>query len=147
MTDVRYEANEAGLLYVTRSPFGPVGQDLRRRTINVNVAARRLAPRGPTVPPDKWSAGHRGGQLARSIQSEIVDTPSGMVGRVGSDEPYAMTVHEGSRPHVIRPRRKRYLRWREPPGYSDEVFSLGVRHPGNTRGRPFLLLALREAQF
>lgn len=144
---VPYRRHIRGEYEVLRTRFGPVGRDLARRTQRVNVAARFLAPVGPTIPPDQWSPGHRGGQLRRSIQSKIEETPTGLVGMVGSDEEYAATVHEGSEPHVILPRRKRVLRWREPPGYDDSVFSPGVLHPGTTKGRPFLVLALREAQF
>lgn len=149
MADVRYRRNIAGEHYVLRSPFGPVARDIRRRTMRVNVAARLLAPVGPSVPADRWSSGHQGGQLKRSIRSEIVVTAFGVVGRVGSDLDYAASVHEGSRGgYPIRPRRQGgWLRWRTPPEYSDQVFRRAVVHPGNRKGRPFLVQALREAQF
>jgi Bacteriophage HK97-gp10, putative tail-component len=59
---------------------------------------------------------------------------------IGSDLNYAAMVHDGTRPHVIRPRRAKALRFRVG---GRVVFARVVRHPG-TRGRPFLDRALRE---
>lgn len=43
--------------------------------------------------------------------------------------PYAMAVHQGSRPHRIRARRKRALRWQvNGEGFR---FARGVNHPGS----------------
>lgn len=59
---------------------------------------------------------------------------------IGSDVEYAEMVHDGTRPHIIRPRRKRALRFRVG---GRVVYAKFVRHPG-TRARPFLDRALRE---
>lgn len=141
-----FRRDEAGIAYVTRSPFGPVGQDLRRRTVNVNVAARATAPVGRDVPADAWSRGHKAGGLRRAVRSEIVVRPTGLFGRVIAETGYATTVHEGSKPHEIRPIRRRYLRWRTGAGYGEQIFARRVAHPGNRRANPFLRRALREAQ-
>ncbi|HEX7276049.1 MAG TPA: hypothetical protein VF244_01620 [Acidimicrobiales bacterium] len=143
---VEFHRNEAGIAYVTRSPFGPVGKDLRRRTVAVNIAAVRGAPVGRTVPADTWSRGHKGGALKRSIRSEVVTRNGHLVGRIGSDLPYAAAVVSGSRPHEIRPTRHRFLRWLIPPGYGEQRFARRVSHPGTRRPNPFLQRALREAQ-
>ena len=60
--------------------------------------------------------------------------------------PYGPFVHEGSRPHVIRPtRKKRSLRWPKPQGWATPkgnfVFAKKVNHPG-TEADPFLYNAL-----
>jgi hypothetical protein len=59
---------------------------------------------------------------------------------IGSDVEYADMVHDGTRPHIIRPRRAKALRFRVG---GQVVFAKVVRHPG-TRARPFLDRALRE---
>lgn len=53
-----------------------------------------------------------------------------MRGSVSFGEDYAPHVEEGTRPHVIRPRKKRALRF---PAGGREVFARQVQHPG-TKG-------------
>lgn len=60
-------------------------------------------------------------------------------GVVWNNTRYAMSVHDGARPHIIRPRRKQALWWE---GLDHPVAM--VRHPG-VRARPFMSTALREA--
>jgi phage gpG-like protein len=60
---------------------------------------------------------------------------------IGSDVAYAAFVNDGTRPHVIRPRR-RGGRLRFVAG-DRVVYARQVQHPG-TRARPFLDRALRE---
>lgn len=59
---------------------------------------------------------------------------------VGSDVDYAAMVHDGTRPHEIRPRQAQVLRFRVGSRW---VYARVVHHPG-TRARPFLDRALRE---
>lgn len=60
---------------------------------------------------------------------------------IGSDVEYAALVNDGTRPHVIRPRRADgVLRFRVG---GRVVYARVVNHPG-TRARPFLDRALRE---
>lgn len=59
---------------------------------------------------------------------------------VGSDVDYAEYVHDGTRPHVIRPRTARALRFTVG---GQVVYARVVNHPG-TRAKPFLDRALRE---
>jgi hypothetical protein len=80
------------------------------------------------------------GNLRSSIVSAVRSDGMVVVGTVGTPVDYAVAVHEGTRPHVIRPRRARVLAW-GPPGA--RVFATFARHPG-TRGRPFLRRALEE---
>lgn len=60
--------------------------------------------------------------------------------RVGSDVFYAPYVNDGTRPHVIRPKRARALRF---VVGGQVVFARVVQHPG-TKANPFLTRALRE---
>lgn len=59
---------------------------------------------------------------------------------VGYYTRYALAVHDGSRPHIIRPSRSGVLAWSGPDGV---VFARMVHHPGYT-GNPFLDDALTE---
>lgn len=59
---------------------------------------------------------------------------------VSSNVDYAPMVHDGTRPHTIRPRTKQALKFTVG---GQVVFARVVHHPG-TRARPFLDRALRE---
>lgn len=59
---------------------------------------------------------------------------------IGSDLSYAPMVHDGTRPHIIRPKRAQALKFKIG---GRTVFAKVVHHPG-TRPRPFLDKALRE---
>lgn len=59
---------------------------------------------------------------------------------VGSNVEYAPYVHDGTRPHVIRPRNAQALRFQVG---GRVVYARVVNHPG-TRARPFLDRALAE---
>jgi hypothetical protein len=61
-------------------------------------------------------------------------------GRVLVRVRYAMAVHEGAKPHIIRPRKKKALKFKM-GGYT--VIVKSVRHPGN-KARPWLMTALQE---
>lgn len=59
---------------------------------------------------------------------------------VSSNVDYAPMVHDGTRPHIIRPRTKQALKFTIG---GQVVFAKVVHHPG-TRARPFLDRALAE---
>lgn len=81
------------------------------------------------------------GRLRASIRAEPprIFSLRGSV-TVGSDLEYAAMVHDGTRPHRIRPKTKQALRF---VVGGQVVFARVVNHPG-TRGKPFLDRALRE---
>lgn len=146
-----YTRSIAGENYVTRARFGPVGRDLGRRTVLVNLDARRRAPVGQGRAKDDWFDGYPGGGLKRSIRSEVTTRGGNLVGvitadakRPGEKTSYAASVHEGSESHIILPRRKKWLRW--PGGDGTDVFSKGVVHPGTRKPQPFLRDALEAAR-
>lgn len=77
------------------------------------------------------------GNLRDSVVKRVfADTAGGGMPRVvvGSGHPIALIHHEGTRPHLIRPRYKKVLRF---PGHSRTgwVFAKLVRHPGTKPNR------------
>lgn len=145
-----YTRNQAGEDYVTKARFGPVGKDIARRTILINIDAMRRAPIGEGRAPDAWQPGYPPGGLKRSIHSYVEDRPAGPTGvitadarRPGEATSYAESVHEGSQAHGILPKRVRLLRW---PGTNGDVFAAAVHHPGNRRPKPFLRDALEAGR-
>lgn len=81
------------------------------------------------------------GRLRSSIRAEppVIFSFRGRA-VVGSDLEYARFVNDGTRPHVIRPRRAQVLRFQ---AGGRTVYARVVNHPG-TRAQPFLDRALRE---
>ncbi|MEU0317215.1 HK97 gp10 family phage protein [Nocardioides sp. NPDC006273] len=59
---------------------------------------------------------------------------------VGSDVDYAPMVNDGTKPHIIRPKRAKALRFKVG---GKTVYAMVVHHPG-TRARPFLDRALTD---
>lgn len=109
-----------------RLPGGIVDRNLRRRVQRVQAAAERLAP----------------GSMGDGIRSSIRYGADGPVGTVTSTHPATIYVVNGTRPHIIRPRR--------PGGVlrftvnGRVVYARFVNHPG-TRPNDFMIQALRQA--
>lgn len=70
----------------------------------------------------------------------ITHTPSKTTVEISANTTYAMAVHEGSRPHIIRPKNAKVLTWNGPQG---RIFARSVHHPGS-KGRPWLLNAAQS---
>jgi hypothetical protein len=108
-----------------RRPGGIGARLLQRRAERVAARARELAP----------------GTMADHITTRVEDTGRGLTAYVVSEHPATQYVIYGTRPHIIRPRRARALRF-EVGGRV--VYAAYVQHPG-TRANDFLARALREA--
>lgn len=78
----------------------------------------------------------RGGETHKSI---VYKTEGDTKGTVYLASKVAVYMHEGTRPHIIRPRIKKALRWMV--GKDNEAFAKVVHHPG-TKADPFLDNAL-----
>jgi hypothetical protein len=141
---------------LSRAELNAVGADeagklVIKTTLRVSNRAKILAPVDT-------------GNMRASITQVIVRRRGEIIGRVGTDVHYAIYVHEGTRPHVIKARQAGALVFfwpkvgavtvvpRHPKtrytGYmkKGKVFHIGkgyVNHPG-TKGRPFLRTALVE---
>lgn len=90
---------------------------MKRSTLIVEGASKREAP-------------VKKGNLRRTITSRVEE--GGRRGVVGTNAPYARPVHDGSKPHIIRPVRAKALMW---PGAGHPVRV--VHHPGNKANRFF----------
>lgn len=107
---------------ISRMAEGPAGQALlRRRAAWVATYARIFSASNGSIPQGIYE----GPVVGKTI-------------KVISSNPHTVLVHNGSRPHLIRPRRGRYLRF-EVGGRV--VYAKLVRHPG-FKGNPFLHDAL-----
>jgi len=77
------------------------------------------------------------------IFSRVDSVGDGLIGWVIVETPYAAAVHEGSRPHEIRPRGNYPLRFVMPKAGGAVIRTYKVNHPGYI-GNPFLLRALEH---
>lgn len=116
---------------ILRSPNGDGVRLMLRRADYLQTAAKRQIRIGHV------HGGGGFGNLRDSITKHIMATGSGSampIAVVGSDHPIALIHHEGTRPHDIRPRYKRALRW---PGATKSGwrFAKVVHHPGTKPNR------------
>lgn len=96
------------------SPSGPIGRYLYGRGLRVLIAARS-------------QVGVKTGRLKASLHMEHSRKGPGQQVRIGSPLNYALLHHEGSRPHIIVPRRAETLRF---SARGRIVYTRIVRHPG-----------------
>lgn len=122
--DVRIDPGRIARLLRLRN--GLVERKLAERTARAAEIARREAP----------------GHMGEFVSYKIVEGPKGLQGVIVCDHPAVRFVLDGTRPHIIRPRRAKALRF-EVGGRV--VFSKIVHHPG-TRANNFLARALREGR-
>jgi len=81
------------------------------------------------------------GKLKSSISvGERSAGRNGTAIEVSANTLYALYVNQGTKPHVIMPKKARMLRF--PTKAGDIVFANKVNHPG-TKAHPFMLDALR----
>lgn len=138
-----FAPNVLGFLQLTRSPTGAVGRDLFRRAKLVEEAARQQIPLGHVAggPRTRRIANRN---LRDTVRTRIAYTEwQPPVAFVGSDHPIALIHHEGSRPHVILPRKAKALAF-VPRGANRVVFAKRVNHPGS-RANPYLVQNLHLA--
>jgi hypothetical protein len=82
----------------------------------------------------------RTSRTQRSIRAVPRRTARGPMVRVQANVPYGLVEEQGSPPHKIRPRRKKYLRF---VINGRVVYAKEVNHPG-TKGSHFLSKAVRQ---
>jgi hypothetical protein len=118
------------------APNGPVVRALIEAGEKVKNEAIRLAPK-------------RTQNLSRHIVKRLTKRKGRPAVTVGADVKYALFVHEGTRPHIIRPKGHPFLafRWAGAPATmrrlpDGRVLARVVHHPG-TKPNRFLTNALR----
>ncbi|WP_326597126.1 hypothetical protein [Streptomyces sp. NBC_01803] len=110
---------------------------MRALRLRNGAAARRLGER--TQRTARIAEAEAPGRMGAFVSWRVEEGPTGLTGIIVCDHPATRYVLDGTRPHVIRPRRRQALRF-EVGGRT--VFAAYVRHPG-TRPNPFLTRALR----
>lgn len=125
----RAELNRSEINKILNDPSGMVGRDLVRRGRNVKKAAKRFVGKDTRA-------------LHDSINSDIKRSVGGLYVRVGSELPYALDHHNGTRRHIIRAKPGKVLAF---PSSGRMVFATQVNHPG-TRPNLYLTRALPAAR-
>jgi hypothetical protein len=108
------------LLY---SPRGLIGGELRTRAGRVRDAAKR-------------QVGYKTGRLYRSIR--VYDHRKVSIGqtiKIGTAVPYAKYHHDGTKPHMIYPKRKQVLKFKSGTLIGGDVFARSVHHRGTKPNR------------
>lgn len=117
----RFVINEPVYQHVFESKDGTVGKDLDARAARVVQAA-------------KAQVGVRTGGLQRSIRRYWTrERGRKLTVAVGSNRKIAELHHEGTRPHIIRARNAKALRYVGRDG--NVVFAKSVNHPGTRPNR------------
>ncbi|MGC4947698.1 hypothetical protein ACLQ2N_16070 [Streptomyces sp. DT224] len=123
---VEMRVDPGAITRLLRLRNGRAGRRLAERTERVARIAEREAP----------------GSMGSYITWKVVDGPNGLQGVILCDHPAVHYVLNGTRPHIIRPRRKKALRF-EVGGRV--VFARVVHHPG-TKPNDFMKRALRQGR-
>lgn len=116
---------------ILRMPGGPVGVSIRRLSLDIakeaeNIARRELGNRHP-------SDAKRTGNYARRFRVEVARVAGGFEFVISNNAKYAAVLEEGSRPHEIRAKKAKYLRFRS-RRTGQMVTVKVVNHPGQKKG-------------
>lgn len=115
-----YHENPTSFNAVFKSPAGPVGKDMLKKGRKLQSLARR-------------QVGHKTGVLAATLTVTMSKWASGDIKiTVGSSSKVAYMHHEGTRAHVILPRRTSALRFTQG---GRVVYARRVYHPGTRPNR------------
>jgi hypothetical protein len=85
------------------------------------------------------------GAMARSLRLRPQGDSGWIIDHDTQHAPHSVWLHWGTRPHIIRPKKRKALRW--PSGQGDATgfaFAKWVKHPGY-EGDPWLVKAADEA--
>lgn len=127
-------------------------------TRQVESGARALIPIG--IHRSGSGAPSPGITLLSSVYSQVDSNPNSVRGRVGTTADHSATIHQGSKPHVIRGRGAKMLKFRWDRGNfliaaragrrggnkrtSRFHYFVKVRHPGNKRPVRYLTTPLHQ---
>lgn len=125
---VQVTIRPGALARLLRLRNGPVERRLQERTRWVAEIARQEAP----------------GSMGDYVDWRVEPGPrGGLRGVVTCDHPAVRFSLEGTRPHLIRPRRAQFLRFQVAGGRT--VYTKLVRHPG-TKANPWMQRALERGR-
>lgn len=127
MAEAVFIPNKAGIEYFC-SWEGPIGRKLWQNSAKLETQA-------------KSKVGVRTGTLQGSISRVRTVEKGNLEVTVGSLIRYGGAHHQGAKPHTIRARRVKFLRFTVA---GKVVFAKKVNHPGN-KPNPYLSSFLREA--
>lgn len=132
--------DSAGMHELVRSVNGPVARYVDALVDRMVIEAEATCPVAPPpeFPPGRWAHPPLHTTIDRT---KVYPTSVGVAARFGSKAPHAASVHDGARPHPIRARFARTLRFRNKGGVI--VFPVAVNHPGN-KPNPWLLRAAQR---
>ena len=133
MGTIRYTPNQSGIEQVLFSPNGITGAHVQQVANRVAASAKARVGVKSTDLRATIRAGPTPVRRGKGLTIEVVAGGDGVN--------YALWHHEGTRPHVIRPRNARVLRFQVGGA---TVFATRVNHPG-TRPNRYLTDALRDA--
>lgn len=105
--------------YMLQAPSGDVGKYLHRKGLLIKAAAKR-------------QVGVQTGALRQSIHMRHFRDTRGQYVRIGSPLSYAYMHHEGTKPHLIKPKNSQVLRFYTK---GQLVITHLVRHPGTKPNR------------
>jgi hypothetical protein len=111
---MKFVLNKSAYEVLTQSPNGDVGKYLRKRAMILQALAKR-------------QVGVQTGALRKSIRYQVVRDSKGLIATVGSGNRIALMHHNGTKPHIILPRRAQTLRFYS---HGRIVYSKMVHHPG-----------------
>lgn len=111
---MKFVLNHLEFEHLTKSPDGHVGKFLRKRAVILQALAQR-------------QVGVKTGALKKSIRYQIVRDSKGLLATVGSGNRIALMHHNGTKPHIILPKRAQTLRFYS---HGRIVYSKMVHHPG-----------------
>ncbi|MFD3848193.1 hypothetical protein ACFWVB_20170 [Streptomyces microflavus] len=120
---VEVRIDQGAIARLLRRRGGRAYRKLAERTERVAAIAESLAP----------------GSMGSYVVWKIDEGPKGLQGVIVCDHPAVRFVLDGTKPHLIRPRRRQFLRF-EVGG--KVVYTKLVRHPG-TKPNDFMGKALR----
>lgn len=123
---VEVRIDQGAIQRLLRRRGGPAHRKLSERTARVAGIAEAEAP----------------GSMGDFVEWRVDEGPRGLQGVVTCDHPAVLFVLKGTRPHLIRPRRAKALRF---DAGGATVFAKLVRHPG-TNANNFMQRALQQGR-
>jgi len=132
MIKVKLEAQKLDWLLDTSAGRRALSAGLTEFTLSLFRSVHSLIDEGKAFTP-------RTGHLQQSIRPDFSRVNEGRA-EIVAEASYAPFVEFGTRPHLIRPRMRKSLRWTTEEGY---IFAKLVHHPGS-RPYSFFRMAIRE---